>query len=110
LIELAAAERRLPYKASKVAKYWPHDQPGARRERLIETWRQIVAMLDERIEGVESLLSLPAINSKGHKMKAFEDMLDAVICAWVGACILEGNAIAYGDAVSAIWVPRLPSA
>ena len=110
LIELAAAERRLPYKASKVAKYWPHDLPGARRQRLLETWRQIVAMLDGRIEGVEGLLSLPAFESKGYEMKAFEDMLDAVVCAWVGTCILEGNATAYGDAVSAIWVPRLTSA
>jgi predicted RNase H-like nuclease len=37
--------------------------------------------------------------------KAFEDTLDAAICAWVGVCALEGRAEALGDAVSAIWVP-----
>jgi len=36
----------LPYKASKIEKYWPEDLPGARRLRLIETWSQIVPMLD----------------------------------------------------------------
>lgn len=107
LIELAAAEQRLPYKASKVAKYWPQDLPATRRERLIETWRQIVAMLDERVEGVESVLTLPGMEAMGCEMKAFEDMLDAVICAWVGTCIVEGDATAYGGAASAIWVPCL---
>jgi predicted RNase H-like nuclease len=40
-------------------------------------------------------------------MKAFEDALDAVVCAWVGACVMDGKAVAYGDDVSAIWVPEI---
>ncbi len=105
LIELASAERRLPYKASNVAKYWPDDVPLKRRERLIYTWKQILAMLDARIKGVSDMLVLPAINSKGFEMKAFEDILDSVVCAWVGACALEGTAVPYGDGTSAIWIP-----
>lgn len=38
-------------------------------------------------------------------MKAFEDILDAVVCAWVGACVFDRNAEAYGDEESEIWVP-----
>lgn len=105
LIELAAAERRLPYKASKVAKYWPGEPPTVRRQKLIEIWGQIITLLESRVQGVLAALPLPAPDARGYEMKAFEDMLDAVICAWVGAAILDGRARAYGDDISAIWVP-----
>nr|WP_245581779.1 DUF429 domain-containing protein [Rhizobium ruizarguesonis] len=42
-------------------------------------------------------------------MKALEDTLDAVVCAWVGACVMDGRARAYGDVESAIWVPTQAS-
>lgn len=107
LIELAAAERRLPYKMSKIRKYWPEVGPGARRENLIETWRQIIGLLDARVHGVADALPLPPVTARGYEMKAFEDALDAVVCAWVGACVMDGKAVAYGDDVSAIWVPEI---
>ncbi|MEK1930296.1 MAG: DUF429 domain-containing protein [Pararhizobium sp.] len=107
LIELAVAERSLPYKASKVGKYWPEVAPSARRENLLEVWNQIAALLDSRIQGVAGALQLPSVTARRYEMKAFEDSLDAVICAWVGACLLDGRARAYGDEESAIWVPRL---
>lgn len=106
LIELSAAERRLPYKVSKVGKYWPELTPGMRRENLLEVWRQIISLLDTMIGGVAAALPLPAIAARGHEMKAFEDSLDAVVCAWVGACVLDGRAMEYGDDMSAIWVPE----
>ena len=31
--------------------------------------------------------------------------LDAIVCAWVGACIVDGTAEAFGDQSAAIWVP-----
>ena len=40
-------------------------------------------------------------------VEEMEDALDAVVCAWVGVCALEGRAKAYGDPDSAIWVPSL---
>ncbi|RDL48403.1 hypothetical protein BLJAPNOD_04678 [Ensifer sp. M14] len=106
LIELADAERRLPYKASKISKYWPEVAPGARLEKLIEVWSQIVDLLDARIRGVAAALTLPSVTARRYEMKAFEDSLDAVVCAWVGACVMDGTASAYGDEESAIWVPR----
>lgn len=105
LIELAAAERRLVYKYSKIRKYWPDASPSLRRTRLLEVWGQIVDLLDTKITGVAAALSFPPMEARGYEMKAFEDMLDAVVCAWVGACVLEGKARAHGDSVSAIWVP-----
>jgi len=105
LIELAAAERRLPYKASKISKYWPDDLPLTRRQRLLETWAVIVTMLDGRIAGVAHVLPLPPPDARGHELKAFEDMMDAVVCAWVGACVLDGTGVAFGDMNSAIWIP-----
>lgn len=105
LIELASADRRLPYKHSKSRKYWPGEGPAARRENLLGTWRRILTLLDARIQGVGDALSLPASDARGFEMKAFEDALDAVVCAWVGACVMDGRARAYGDGASAIWVP-----
>lgn len=106
LIELASADRRLPYKHSKSRKYWPEVAPGARREKLLEVWSEIVRLLDARIQGVATALPLLPVTARGYEMKAFEDSLDAVVCAWVGACVLDGRARAYGDEDSAIWAPR----
>jgi len=39
-------------------------------------------------------------------MKAFEDQLDAVVCARVAIEVLEGRALPYGDEVSAAWIPK----
>lgn len=105
LIELASADRRLPYKHSKIGKYWPEENLAARRKNLLQIWKQIIDLLDAEIQGVQDALPLPSPNARGYELKAFEDALDAVVCAWVGACALTGRARAYGDDASAIWVP-----
>ncbi|WP_200939032.1 DUF429 domain-containing protein [Rhizobium sp. Leaf311] len=105
LIELAKANRRLPYKHAKFRKYWPEDSLIDRRHKLLSVWTDIVRLLDHHIEGVASALPLPNPSSRGYELKAFEDCLDAVVCAWVGTCVLGGTATAYGDDTSAIWVP-----
>lgn len=56
--------------------------------------------------GVASALELPSSDARGYEMKAFEDKLDAVVCACVGSCVLDGMAVAHGDTESAIWVPK----
>nr|WP_245516959.1 DUF429 domain-containing protein [Rhizobium leguminosarum] len=65
----------------------------------------MVTLLDARIQGVRDALSLPPLFARGFEMKAFEDALDAVVCAWGGACVMDGEAMACGDLESAIWVP-----
>lgn len=51
------------------------------------------------------MLTLPSEFATVVELKAFEDMLDAVVCCWVAICALEGRAAAFGDHASAIWVP-----
>ncbi|PZO06560.1 MAG: hypothetical protein DCF28_01595, partial [Alphaproteobacteria bacterium] len=57
------------------------------------------------LSGVAAALPLPDPNGSSASLKAFEDMLDAVICAWVGVQTLKGKALPYGDEQSAIWIP-----
>ncbi|WP_313555846.1 DUF429 domain-containing protein [Agrobacterium cavarae] len=104
-VELSRSDRRLPYKAAKVAKYWPDDTPAVRRDSLIGVWHRIVRLLDAEIDGVHAKMTVPGRDAKGWELKGFEDMLDAVVCAWVGIEALEGRAICYGDNRSAIWIP-----
>lgn len=106
LVELMRAERRLPYKHGKIRNYWPTESPASRRTKLFETWRTIVAYLDQEIPGTSDVLQLPPFGAPLWQLKAFEDMLDAVICAWVGICVFEGTAMPFGDDTSAIWIPQ----
>lgn len=106
-IELFDSDKRLPYKLHRAAKYWKKvRQPERRRAKLLEVWRAIVAALDRQLQGADRELGpMPSPESSLKDWKAYEDKLDAVICAWVAIAALEGHAKAYGDCDSAIWVP-----
>lgn len=106
LVELMNTEKRLPYKHGKIRNYWPTESPASRRTKLFETWRTIVACLDEDLPGASDVLQVPPCEAPSWQLKAFEDMLDAGICAWVGICVFEGAAVPFGDDTSAIWIPR----
>jgi predicted RNase H-like nuclease len=105
LARLCGAQVRLPYKYGKTRAYWPSADRTVRLAALRETWVSIVERLDQVLLGAGDRLLLPELGAPGWMMKAFEDTLDAVVCAWVGVCALEGRAEAYGDHKSAIWVP-----
>ncbi|AYV45178.1 DUF429 domain-containing protein [Caulobacter flavus] len=106
LVELAKAPRRLPYKMSKQRAYWPDLAPALRRERLLGEWRRIVTLLDHEIAGTAAMLPLPALDSPAWRLKAFEDALDAAVCAWIGACASAGGCSPFGDEIAAIWIPQ----
>jgi predicted RNase H-like nuclease len=108
LIELTAADERLRYKIGKISSYWPDLAPPLRREELFAVWARIVAALERHVGGVEA--GLPALdrNASGLALKSYEDALDAVVCAWVAICVLQARAQAFGDEVSAVWVPASP--
>jgi predicted RNase H-like nuclease len=110
LVELSGARERLPYKASKVGRYWPSATPLERRGRLFQQWHEIAVLLEGEIAGVTAALPQLGSDARGVEMKAHEDMLDAIICAWVGICALDGRAMPYGDDDAAIWVPKLMAA
>lgn len=104
LIELTGRARRLPYKIARAGKYWPDAAPLLWRARLLEEWRGIILALGAHIDGLEAL-AMPEAEARVTDFKAFEDRLDAIICCWVGAMVLEGRARCYGDHFSGVWVP-----
>jgi predicted RNase H-like nuclease len=105
LIELMKSRERLAYKATKIRQYWPELAPNERRERLLSTWQQITVRLADELDGVECALPSVSINSSARELKAFEDILDAMVCVWVGTRALAGRAKSYGDKSAAIWIP-----
>jgi predicted RNase H-like nuclease len=107
LVELAGADQRLPYKVSRISRYWPDAPPTERFRALFAEWQTIVTLLEKRIAGVGAAMG-PLPEAGGWACKSFEDRLDALVCAWVGTCILAGRARPLGDQDSAIWVPDPP--
>ena len=105
LVRLCAANERLRYKYGKLRGYWRDLDREACLAALRGVWAQIVAALEPEVAGAAEHLTIPPPGSPTWMMKAFEDTLDAVVCAWVGICALEGRAEPFGDGASAIWVP-----
>ncbi len=105
IVELTGAARRLPYKVGKIRSYWPSLDTASRRKELLAIWRQIEASLDREVSGVAEALQPVDEHSSTLRLKAYEDMLDAIVCTWVGICVLQGKATAFGDAESSIRVP-----
>jgi predicted RNase H-like nuclease len=106
LLRLLGLDRRAPYKVGKTRTYWPE---ASRDERFVRVKRSLLAIveaLDELVAGVrdEIVPSLDAAQGFAG-LKPVEDTIDAIVCAWVGATILAGDAEPIGDADSAIWVP-----
>jgi hypothetical protein len=75
------------------------------RRGLYREWAGIVALLEREIEGVAAALTTPGPGASGLEIKAYEDTLDAVVCAWVAVCAVEGLAVAFEDESAAIWIP-----
>lgn len=108
LIHLCHSDRRLEYKASKCARYWPHLPADERRKRLLDVWAQISRALEVEILGAGEILTQAMATSRS--LKAVEDVIDAIVCAWVGVWFLRGSAAAFGDADAAIWIPSSSAA
>ena len=104
LLCLLELDYRLPYKVSKSRRYWPGTPRGERVDSLLVRFRQIYAGLAGEIEGICDFL--PEHPESLNFLKRYEDALDALVCAWVGARYLDGHAVAYGDHNAAIWVPE----
>jgi predicted RNase H-like nuclease len=114
LVRLLNAEKRPAYKVAKMASYFRHAVPPLdkrqRVDRVLKTWEQIFEALGREISDLDFELPKPSEIKFAVELKPYEDRLDALISAWVGACVLEGRAQPYGDERCAIWVPRSQSA
>jgi predicted RNase H-like nuclease len=109
IIELLNLTERLKYKVSKRQKYWPAGDRRTRWAAVAQQLDRLRAGLAERIHGIEKWM--PSAQSfvkteRASRLKGYEDAIDAVVCAWIGCEFLAGRCVAYGDAESAIWLPR----
>jgi len=110
LVELSGAGERLPYKVSKAQRYWPSATPPERRTHFYRQWNEVATLLEREIAGVTASLPKPQSDASRAELKAYEDTRDAVICAWIAICALEGQAKPFGDENSAIWIPGVAMA
>nr|WP_196871549.1 DUF429 domain-containing protein [Sphingobium sp. JAI105] len=109
LVELMGAAERLPYKAGKVRSYWRNLTPAERKVQLLAQWAAISAALNTVLAGSIDATLRADENSTGTQLKSCEDVLDAIVCAWVGTTILSGKARPFGDEKAAIWIPTTPA-
>ena len=77
-----------------------------RIERLTEQFQAIKDGLDQQISGIPNLIPAPSEVATLASLKPVEDMLDGLICAWIGIEHLEGRTVGLGDDTAAIWVPQ----
>ena len=108
LLALLKRDYRVPYKVSRSGQYWKAEQLSRheRMERLLDQFRAIKTGLDDHISGIPEMIPEPAEVTTLASLKTVEDMLDGLICAWVGIEHLEGRTVGLGDQTAAIWIPQ----
>ena len=108
LLALLSRVYRVPYKMSRSGQYWKAEQlsRSERIERLLEQFQAIKARLAEHINGIPHFIPAPSEVTTLASLKPVEDMLDGLICAWLGIEHLEGRTVGLGDDTAAIWVPQ----
>ncbi len=108
LLALLNRNYRVPYKVSRSGQYWKAEQlsRSERIERLLDQFREIKTGLDAHIRGIPEFIPEPSEVTILASLKPLEDMLDGLICAWVGIEHLEGRTVGLGDHTAAIWIPN----
>ena len=107
LLALLGRDYRVPYKVSRSLQYWRSEQlsPAERIARLLQEFLAIRAGLDQHIKAIPLIIpELREVKTLA-SLKPIEDMLDALVCAWMGIEHLEGRSSGLGDSGAAIWVP-----
>jgi hypothetical protein len=96
-----------------MARYFRTERPqlsqDQRIDRLLKTWADICAALAREISVLHFELPDRSRLKFAADLKPYEEELDALISAWVSACVLEGRAEPLGNDDCAIWVPIKPS-
>ena len=108
LLALLKRDYRLPYKVSRSGQYWKAEKltRSERIERLLEQFQAIKAGLDQHISDIPDFIPTPSEVTTLASLKPVEDMLDGLICAWIGIEHIEGRTVGLGDHTAAIWVPQ----
>ena len=107
LLALLGREYRVPYKVSRSLQYWRSEQlsPAERITRLLQEFRAIRAGLEQHIRAIPLVIPEASEVKTLTSLKPIEDMLDALVCAWMGIEHLQGRSSGLGDSSAAIWVP-----
>ncbi|RMF11686.1 MAG: DUF429 domain-containing protein [Candidatus Dadabacteria bacterium] len=105
VLGLLNLRHRFPYKVSKSRRYWRGTTVRERIVRLLEQFEVLLTALRQEIDDIP--LFLPAASEVRFlaELKKYEDLIDALICAWVGAAYLNEKAEPVGGRDGAIWIP-----
>jgi predicted RNase H-like nuclease len=103
LLELCNAGYRVPYKLARRARYWPEASAADRLSTIVVSWKRVLRRLNERLDFD---FAVDCTDRPLQFWKAWEDVIDAIVCCWVGLEWLSGRARPYGDEIAAIWVPE----
>jgi predicted RNase H-like nuclease len=102
LVTFMRLKERPRYKVGKIGRFWPDvTDKEQRRKNLLGEWRVIVDALQMT---VDFNFRWPEADTDA-ALKPFEDVLDAIVCAWIGLCAFRDEAYPLGDDHAAIWVP-----
>ncbi|AGA34814.1 hypothetical protein TVNIR_3177 [Thioalkalivibrio nitratireducens DSM 14787] len=105
LLSLLRRSSRIRYKVAKSRKYWPTATVSERIRNLLGEFAAIRDALGEVFEGLTLELPDPERVETLSGLKRYEDALDALVCAWVGAEYFAGRTVPLGDADAAVWCP-----
>jgi predicted RNase H-like nuclease len=105
LLRILGVTSRVPYKVGKSRRYWPKASLQARKELLLVELARILEAMRQEICDITLELPAAARVKSLSSLKPFEDVIDAIVCAWVGVSYLKKKARPYGDHTAAIWVP-----
>ncbi len=109
IVRLMRLAKRLTYKVGRSAGYGRRESPppdkAERARRLLVNFAALATALTRDLDDITLPLPAPDATVSFSRLKTYEDALDALVCAWVGAQFLAGKAEAFGDPTAAIWVP-----
>ena len=104
ILGLTGASYRVPYKVQKISKYWPELDPDDRRSNVSKELNCLVSHL--KVVLGDFLLNVDA-TAPVRSLKCVEDVIDALVCCWVGCRWADNTALPYGDQFSAIWLLKV---
>ena len=106
LLSLLQRDRRIPYKVSKSKRYWCDADVQQRITNLLLEFRNIYDVLESVFDHLDLALPQSRAVPTLTYLKRYEDVLDALVCAWVGVQFLAGETVPLGDETAAIWCPQ----
>lgn len=106
ILRLTVAAYRVPYKVQRRRKYSPDLTPPERTAAVGRALSLVLDHLQTVLSGIE--LAIDTAAGPG-ELKKVEDIIDALVCCWVGAQWLDGAAEPFGNEQAAIWVPHQPA-